>query len=63
MSTTHAETHVSTLDDYERVLGAAEIAELRTLAGRLRGRSVQMINSTAVGGGVAEILNRMIPLM
>ena len=63
MSTTHAEAHVSTLDDYERVLGAAEIAELRTLAARLRGRSVQMINSTAVGGGVAEILNRMIPLM
>jgi len=63
MSITHAEAHVSTLDDYESVLGAAEIAELRTLAARLRGRSVQMINSTAVGGGVAEILNRMIPLM
>jgi len=63
MSQVQTETRVSTLDDYNRVLGEAEIAELRTLAGRLRGRSVQMINSTAVGGGVAEILSRMIPLM
>jgi trehalose synthase len=28
----------------------------------LRGRSMEMINSTAVGGGVAEILNRLVPL-
>jgi trehalose synthase len=32
------------------------------LAKPLRGRSIQMINSTAVGGGVAEILNRFVPL-
>jgi trehalose synthase len=63
MSESQVETPISTLDDYKRVLGEAEIAELRTLAERLRGRSVQMVNSTAVGGGVAEILNRMIPLM
>jgi trehalose synthase len=31
-------------------------------AERLKGRKVQMVNSTAVGGGVAEILNRMVPL-
>jgi len=53
----------SSLDDYGEVLGAAEISELRALADRLRGRSAQMINSTLVGGGVAEILNRMVPLM
>ncbi len=63
MSESQVETPISTLDDYKRVLGEAEIAELRILAERLRGRSVQMVNSTAVGGGVAEILNRMIPLM
>ena len=51
------------LDDYEFVIGKAEMAELRTLASRLKGRTVQMVNSTAVGGGVAEILNRMVPLM
>jgi trehalose synthase len=63
MSESQVETPISTLDDYKRVLGEAEISELRTLAERLRGRSVQMVNSTAVGGGVAEILNRMVPLM
>ncbi|MFQ5776430.1 MAG: glycosyltransferase [Terriglobia bacterium] len=52
-----------TLKDYGSVVGEAEIAELRALAGRLRGKSVKMVNSTAVGGGVAEILNRMVPLL
>jgi trehalose synthase len=50
------------LDDYSSVIGAGEVAELRTLAKPLAGRSVVMINSTAVGGGVAEILNRLVPL-
>jgi trehalose synthase len=50
------------LDDYEEVIGAGELEELRALAKPLRGRTVEMINSTAVGGGVAEILNRLIPL-
>lgn len=50
------------LDDYASLLGAGEIDELRALAQPLRGRSVQMVNSTAVGGGVAEILNRLVPL-
>jgi trehalose synthase len=50
------------LDDYSSVIGAGEVAELRALAKPLAGRSVVMINSTAVGGGVAEILNRLVPL-
>lgn len=50
------------LDDYAALLGAGEIDELRVLAKPLRGRSIEMINSTAVGGGVAEILNRLVPL-
>ena len=57
------ETRTNGLDDYVAVLGAAEIEELRTLAGRIEGRSVQMVNSTALGGGVAEMLNRIVPLM
>jgi trehalose synthase len=51
------------LDDYVPVVGAPEIDEMRTLASRLGGRTVKMVNSTALGGGVAEILNRLIPLM
>ncbi len=50
------------LEDYAGLLGAGEIEELRALAKPLRGRSIEMINSTAVGGGVAEILNRLVPL-
>ncbi len=50
------------LDHYVPLLGAAEIEELRTLAGPLEGKVVDMVNSTAVGGGVAEILTRLIPL-
>ena len=50
------------LEDYGRLLGAGEIEELRALAKPLRGRSIEMINSTAVGGGVPEILTRLIPL-
>jgi trehalose synthase len=50
------------LDDYRALLGQGEIDELRVLAKPLRGRSIEMINSTAVGGGVAEILNRLLPL-
>jgi trehalose synthase len=51
------------LDDYVPILGIQEVDDLRALARRLAGRTVQMVNSTAVGGGVAEILNRLIPLM
>jgi trehalose synthase len=50
------------LADYAVLLGQGEIDELRVLAKPLRGRSIEMINSTAVGGGVAEILNRLLPL-
>jgi trehalose synthase len=50
------------LDDYAALLGQGEIDELRVLAQPLRERSIEMINSTAVGGGVAEILNRLLPL-
>jgi len=50
------------LDDYSGVVGAGEIDEMRALANPLSGRTVQMVNSTAVGGGVAEMLNRLVPL-
>jgi len=51
------------LDQYAPLVGAAEIDELRALAAPLKGRRVQMVNSTAVGGGVAEILSALLPLM
>ncbi len=51
------------LDAYAPFVGTGTIEEIRLLGDRLRGRRVQNINSTAVGGGVAEILNRLIPLL
>jgi trehalose synthase len=51
------------IEDYFPIVGAATIEELGLLAQRLRGKTIQNINSTAIGGGVAEILARMIPLL
>jgi len=64
MSAAPTPTHgrIPTLDDYVAVVGQAEIDALRALAGGLAGRRVKMVNSTSVGGGVAEILNRQVPL-
>ncbi len=44
-------------------MGRSVIEELRLLASKLSGKVIQNINSTHTGGGVAEILNRMIPLL
>ena len=51
-----------TLSDYEQVVGPEVIEELRIVSRFVRHKSLQNINSTAVGGGVAEILTRLIPL-
>lgn len=51
------------IEDYISIVGNSEIEELFLLAERLKGKSIQNINSTSVGGGVAEILRRMIPLL
>jgi trehalose synthase len=51
------------IDAYAEFVGQATIDEIKLLGEQLRGRLVQNINSTAVGGGVAEILNRLIPLL
>lgn len=51
------------LDRYEEVVGHAEVQRLRNLAARLEGRKIVHINSTKAGGGVAEILGWMLPLM
>lgn len=51
------------ISDYEPIVGKGLIEELRLLAERFKGKSIQNVNSTAVGGGVAELLSRMIPLL
>ena len=51
------------LEDYRPIVGSQVIDELLLLADRVRHRRLQHINSTSVGGGVAEILTRMVPLL
>jgi len=51
------------LEEYIPIVGQSVIDDLRLIAIRLKGKTIQHINSTSVGGGVAEILNRMVPLL
>jgi trehalose synthase len=53
----------SRLQDYEPIVGRSSLEELGMLAGKLSGKIIQIINSTFVGGGVAEILEHMVPLL
>ncbi|HET6508755.1 MAG TPA: glycosyltransferase [Baekduia sp.] len=52
-----------TLADYTHIFGRDEIAEIRELAEPLRGARVVHVSATAFGGGVAEILYTLVPLM
>jgi trehalose synthase len=54
---------MSLLEDYAQVTGNDVIAHLRQLAAPFSGAKVVHINSTRVGGGVAEILTKLVPLM
>jgi trehalose synthase len=51
------------LDNYRPIVGDSVVDDLLLIAEKLKGRVVKNVNSTAVGGGVAEILNRMVPLL
>ncbi|MBU2559559.1 glycosyltransferase [archaeon] len=51
------------LKDYAEVVGEDRIDRLYELSEKLSAKSVLHVNSTAIGGGVAEILNKMVPLM
>lgn len=54
---------MSRIHDYAPIAGESTIEELFLLAERLKEKTIQNINSTAVGGGVAEILVRILPLL
>jgi trehalose synthase len=51
------------LDSYSLVVGEKKIEDIRALAENLKGKRVCHINSTSFGGGVAEILRRLVPLL
>jgi trehalose synthase len=51
------------IEEYAPIVGEGIVREVRLLASHLQGARVQHINSTAEGGGVAELLGMLIPLM
>ncbi|RLC63453.1 MAG: glycosyl transferase family 1, partial [Chloroflexi bacterium] len=51
------------LADYQAVVGDEVIAQVEDLARPLQGARVVHVNATAFGGGVAEILVSLVPLM
>jgi len=54
---------MSRIREYAPIVGEEVIDQLFKIAEKLEGKRIININSTAVGGGVAEILSRMIPLL
>ena len=52
-----------TLSEYSEIVGSDVVGHLFQLASPLKGMRVVHINSTRMGGGVAEILYKMVPLM
>lgn len=51
------------LEEYAKIAGEDVINQLRQIAQPLNGLKVLHINSTKLGGGVAEILLKLVPLM
>jgi trehalose synthase len=50
------------LESYAEVTGRDVIRHLQQLAEPLRGKTMVHVNSTRLGGGVAEILDKLVPL-
>ena len=57
------ETEKKLLDDYTDIVGREEIESIKKLALPLKGKRIVHINATSFGGGVAEILSTLVPLM
>lgn len=51
------------IEEYIPIVGEPVIEDLKLVSEKLSGKVIQNINSTPVGGGVAEILSRIIPLL
>ncbi|MFP4647232.1 MAG: glycosyl transferase family 1, partial [Candidatus Acetothermia bacterium] len=51
------------IEDYRPVVGDEVIANIFRKTRKLYGKKILHVNSTYQGGGVAEILDKMVPLM
>ncbi|MFH1753280.1 MAG: glycosyltransferase, partial [Candidatus Omnitrophota bacterium] len=54
---------IRSIGDYIDVVGAETISKIYKKANKLYGKRIANVNATFLGGGVAEILGRMVPLM
>lgn len=61
--TAYRKTNQMRISDYEPIVGRSIVEEIKLLSNKLAGKKIQNINSTLSGGGVAEILSRMVPLL
>ncbi len=60
---TQVETFPKQLEDYRSIIGNENADEICRLAESLSGARVLHVNATAFGGGVAELLYSLVPLM
>jgi trehalose synthase len=51
------------LAHYERVVGSETLRALEALARKMKGHRIVMVNTTKTGGGVAEILHRVVTIL
>ncbi|MBC7239830.1 MAG: glycosyl transferase family 1, partial [Chloroflexi bacterium] len=56
-------SRVRRLQDYAEFVGPEELREIWSLVRHVEGATMVHVNSTRMGGGVAEILEAMIPLL
>ena len=49
------------IEKYTRFVGKGDVEEIKELAGQMAGAKVLHVNSTRLGGDLAEILNRLVP--
>jgi trehalose synthase len=59
----HCCSLATNLENYRPLIGDGMTDEIRELARRLNGVRICHLNATSVGGGVAELLTRYIPLL
>jgi trehalose synthase len=51
------------IERYAEIIGENELDNIFKIAEKLKGLSIFHVNSTPAGGGVAEILSKLVPLM
>ncbi|HBI27154.1 MAG TPA: glycosyl transferase family 1, partial [Peptococcaceae bacterium] len=56
-------TAVKNYKEYEELIDVDTRLQLEYFAEKLKGKRIAMVNATAFGGGVAEILHSLVPLL